>query len=62
MNILGALGLSGEAGLERMYRDARMLSIPDGANELLALIHARELTGIAAFRDAKPGPSDAGQT
>lgn len=62
MNILGALGLSREAGLERMYRDARMLSIPDGANELLALIHARELTGIAAFRDAKPGPSDAGQT
>jgi alkylation response protein AidB-like acyl-CoA dehydrogenase len=54
MNILGALGLSREAGLERMYRDARMLSIPDGTNELLALIHGRELTGIAAFRDARP--------
>ena len=56
MNVLGALGLSREAGLERMYRDARMLSIPDGTNELLALIHARELTGIAAFRDTRPSP------
>ena len=51
MNILGALGLSREAKLERMYRDARMLSIPDGTNEMLALIHGRELTGIGAFRD-----------
>ena len=52
MNILGALGLSREAKLERMYRDARMLSIPDGTNEMLALIHGRELTGIGAFRNA----------
>ena len=52
MNILGALGLAREAKLERMYRDARMLSIPDGTNELLALIHGRELTGVGAFRDA----------
>jgi len=54
MNILGAMGLSREARLERMYRDARMLSIPDGTNEMLALIHGRELTGIGAFRDAPP--------
>jgi alkylation response protein AidB-like acyl-CoA dehydrogenase len=54
MNVLGALGLAREAKLERMYRDMRMLSIPDGTNELLALMHARELTGIAAFRDARP--------
>lgn len=54
MNILGALGLAREARLERMYRDIRMLSIPDGTNELLALMHGRELTGIAAFRDARP--------
>jgi alkylation response protein AidB-like acyl-CoA dehydrogenase len=55
MNILGAMGLSREARLERMYRDARMLCIPDGTNELLALIHGRELTGVAAFRDARSG-------
>ncbi|MGH8618343.1 MAG: acyl-CoA dehydrogenase family protein [Burkholderiales bacterium] len=54
MNVLGALGLSREAGLERLYRDARMLSIPDGTNELLALIHGRELTGVEAFRGALP--------
>ncbi len=54
MNILGALGLAREAKLERMYRDIRMLSIPDGTNELLALMHGRELTGIAAFRDGRP--------
>lgn len=53
MNMLGALGLSREAGLERMYRDARMLAMPDGTNEILALIHGRALTGVAAFRDAQ---------
>lgn len=50
MNVLGAMGLSKEARLEEYYRDARMLSIPDGTNEILALIHGRELTGVAAFR------------
>ena len=55
MNILGSMGLSAEAGLERLFRDARMLCIPDGTNELLALIHGRELTGIGAFRDPPPG-------
>lgn len=59
MNIFGALGLSSEAGLEQLYRDVRMLSIPDGTNELLALIHGRELTGIGAFRDSQPA-RDAG--
>ena len=54
MNVLGSLGLARETKLERMYRDARMLSIPDGTNELLALMHVREITGIAAFRDARP--------
>ena len=53
MNVLGALGLAREAKLERLYRDARMLSIPDGTNELLALMHGREITGIAAFRDSR---------
>jgi alkylation response protein AidB-like acyl-CoA dehydrogenase len=50
MNIMGAMGLSREAGLEQLYRDARMLPIPDGTNEILALIHGRELTGFEAFR------------
>ena len=54
MNIMGAMGLSREAGLEELYRDIRMLPIPDGTNEILALIHGRELTGFEAFRGVAP--------
>lgn len=50
MNVFGAMGLSREAGIEELYRDIRMLPIPDGTNEILALIHGRELTGVEAFR------------
>lgn len=50
MNVLGALGLSTEAKLEALYRDVRMIAVPDGTNEILALIHGRELTGLEAFR------------
>jgi alkylation response protein AidB-like acyl-CoA dehydrogenase len=50
MNVLGALGLSTEAKIEALYRDVRMIAVPDGTNEVLALIHGRELTGFAAFR------------
>ena len=50
MNVLGAMGLSTEAKVEALYRDIRMIPIPDGTNEILALIHGRELTGLAAFR------------
>lgn len=53
MNVLGAIGLSREAGLEQIYRDIRMLPIPDGTNEILALIHGRELTGLEAFRGSR---------
>lgn len=54
MNVMGSMGLSSEAKLEQYYRDIRMLATPDGTNEILALLHGRELTGIAAFRDYKP--------
>lgn len=50
MNVLGAMGLSTEANLEAVYRDVRMIAIPDGTNEILALIHGREITGFEAFR------------
>jgi len=51
MNVLGAMGLSREARLEEHYRDIRMLPVPDGTNEILALIHGRELTGLDAIRN-----------
>jgi alkylation response protein AidB-like acyl-CoA dehydrogenase len=55
MNLLGAIGLSTEARIEALYRDIRMLAVPDGTNEILALIHGRALTGLAAFRGTELG-------
>jgi alkylation response protein AidB-like acyl-CoA dehydrogenase len=54
MNVLGAMGLSAEARIEEIYRDIRMIPVPDGTNEILALIHGRELTGLEAFRGNAP--------
>jgi alkylation response protein AidB-like acyl-CoA dehydrogenase len=51
MELHGAMGLSRELGLEQLYRDVRMLTVPDGTNQILTLIQGRELTGMAAFRD-----------
>lgn len=50
MEVHGAMGISTELGLEELYRDARMLPIPDGTNQILTLIEGRELTGISAIR------------
>ncbi len=51
MHVHGAMGIGRETGLERLYRDVRMLPIPDATNEILTLIQGRELTGLAAFGD-----------
>ncbi|MBB5216165.1 acyl-CoA dehydrogenase family protein [Parapusillimonas granuli] len=50
MQLHGAMGITQELPLERMWRDARMFQVPDGTMGILALIHGRELTGIGAFR------------
>jgi len=50
MEVHGAMGISRELGLEQLYRDCRMLPIPDGTNQILALIEGRELTGVSAVR------------
>ena len=50
MHVFGAMGIARETGLEQLYRDVRMLSIPDGTNQILTLIEGRELTGIPAYR------------
>ncbi len=50
MEVHGAMGISVELGLERLYRDARMIPIPDGTNQVLTLIEGREITGIPAYR------------
>ena len=50
MEVHGAMGIATEVGLEQLYRDIRMLPIPDGTNQILALIEGRELTGVQAIR------------
>lgn len=50
MEVHGAMGISREVGLEQLYRDVRMLPIPDGTNQILTLIEGRELTGVSAIR------------
>jgi alkylation response protein AidB-like acyl-CoA dehydrogenase len=49
VQVHGAIGLAREAGIERMLRDARMMTIPDGTTEIQKLIVGREITGIDAL-------------
>ena len=49
IQIHGAMGLSDEYPIERYFRDARMLTIPDGATQIQKLIVGREAIGIRAF-------------
>jgi alkylation response protein AidB-like acyl-CoA dehydrogenase len=49
MDCMGAHGLSREAGVERCWRDCRMLTVIDGTSGIQRLIVGRELLGIAAF-------------
>lgn len=49
MQVHGASGLTRELGIERLFRDARMLTIPDGTTQIQHLIVGRELTGLSAF-------------
>lgn len=53
VQIHGALGLSRDLPVEGYFRDARMISIPDGTSQLQQLIIARNILGMAAFGDAK---------
>ena len=49
LQIHGAYGLSKEFPLERCFRDARTLTIPDGTSEIQKMIVARERLGVSAF-------------
>jgi acyl-CoA dehydrogenase len=50
IQVHGAMGLTREVGVEKLFRDARMLTIPDGTTEIHKLVVGRALTGISAFR------------
>ncbi|MBI4595833.1 MAG: acyl-CoA dehydrogenase family protein [Candidatus Tectomicrobia bacterium] len=49
LQIHGAYGLSDEFPLERYFRDARTLTIPDGTSEINRMIVAREILKVSAF-------------
>lgn len=49
MDVMGAMGLAEEAGVERCWRDCRMLTVIDGTSGINRLIVGREMTGHAAF-------------
>ncbi len=49
VQIHGAYGLTKELPVERYFRNARLLTIPDGTTQINQLIIGRKLTGIDAF-------------
>lgn len=49
MQIYGSSGLLDTYPVARYFRDARILTIPEGTTEMQKLIVAREFSGIAAF-------------
>lgn len=49
IQIHGANGLSEEFPVERLFRDARMFTIPDGTTQMQKLIVARDLLKLSAF-------------
>ncbi|MDY6907884.1 MAG: acyl-CoA dehydrogenase family protein [Chloroflexota bacterium] len=49
IQVHGAMGLSDEYPVERYFRDARMMTIPDGATQIQKLVMGREVIGIRAF-------------
>jgi len=49
VQIHGAMGLSDEYPVARYFRDARMLTIPDGTTQIQKLIVGRESIGLRAF-------------
>jgi len=49
IQVHGAYGLSPEYPVERLFRGARVMTIPDGTTQIQKLIVARELLGLSAF-------------
>lgn len=49
IQVHGAFGISKEFPVERHFRNARMLTIPDGTTQINQLIIGRNLLGLSAF-------------
>lgn len=52
IQVHGACGVTREFPVERHFRNARMLTIPDGTTQINQLVIGRELTGISGFLGA----------
>jgi alkylation response protein AidB-like acyl-CoA dehydrogenase len=50
IQVHGACGISREFPVERHFRNARMLTIPDGTTQINQLVIGRKLTGVDAFK------------
>jgi alkylation response protein AidB-like acyl-CoA dehydrogenase len=50
LQVHGGNGLSKDYPLERYYRDARTMTIPDGTTDIQQLVVGKELTGIRAYK------------
>ena len=60
VQVHGSVGYSRETDVERMYRDARVISIYEGTSEIQRMIIARDLLGEAADGSRKLGTSAKG--
>ncbi|ELY37782.1 acyl-CoA dehydrogenase family protein [Natronorubrum tibetense] len=49
VQVHGGIGLSRELDVERYFRDAQMLTIPEGTTQINKLIVARDMLGLSAF-------------
>ena len=49
IQVHGAYGLSPEYPVEKLFRRARVMTIPDGTTQIQKLIVAREMLGMSAF-------------
>ena len=50
VQVHGSVGYSRETDVERMYRDARVITIYEGTSEVQRMIIARELLGKAELK------------
>lgn len=50
IQVHGAYGVSDRHPVERLFRDARMLTFPDGTSEIHRLLVGRAALGLDAFR------------
>jgi acyl-CoA dehydrogenase len=49
LEVFGANGLIPEYPIQALFRDARVMSVPDGTSDIQRLLIGRNLTGVSAF-------------